>query len=423
MAHGLATHADMQAGRTLLGVKGTPHLLRRLAAVLSGAVSIGVGVSVLLAAGVGVAPFDALNQGLAGHLGVGVGTASWIVSGVAVLAAWALGHRPGWGTLSTAAVTGLVINLLLPLLPQPQSLLVQVPYATGGLLALLWGIGLVIAGNFGAGAIDLLMLALADARRVLPVHLGIRNARWLLEALLVLGAWVLGGDIGAFTIVIVVVSGPALAWLVPRVNHWVRPSDHESGPTPLSSGQRVGALLTVAGSLGLTAAIALTVEKIRVLQDTAYVPECDLNPVLSCGSVINTAQASAFGFPNPILGLVGFTVVVTLGVLLTGRVEFPVWVWRGLNTGALLGFGFVNWLVFQSLYVIGSLCPWCIVVWVVTAPVLVAVTAENLRRGRLWVTGGFAAGLASLRYVILFSWYGIVAALIFLRWQDYWLGA
>jgi len=185
-------------------------------------------------------------------------------------------------------------------------------------------------------------------------------------------------------------------------------------------------ILIVGGILGLIAAFELTVEKVRVLADPTYVPACDLNPVLSCGSVIITSQAEVFGFPNPVLGLTGFAVVITLGVLLAGGVAMPRWVWLGLNAGALLGFGFVQWLVWQSLYSIGSLCPWCMVVWTVTAPIFVWVTSANLLSGRLPTPASWSSAvsaLVGLRGLILAAWYVVVLGLIFVRWQDYWLSS
>ena len=185
-------------------------------------------------------------------------------------------------------------------------------------------------------------------------------------------------------------------------------------------------ILIVGGALGLLAAFELTLEKVRVLADASYVPACDLNPVLSCGSVIITPQAEVFGFPNPVMGLVGFTIVITLGVLLAGGVALPRWAWLGLNAGALLGFAFVQWLVWQSLYSIGALCPWCMVVWAVTAPIFVWVTAANLLSRRLptpesWQSA--VSAIAGLRGVILAAWYVVVLALIFVRWQDFWMGS
>ena len=181
-------------------------------------------------------------------------------------------------------------------------------------------------------------------------------------------------------------------------------------------------ILVVGGLLGLVAAFELILEKVRVLADPDYVPACDLNPVLSCGSVIVTPQAEVFGFPNPVMGLVGFSVVITLGVLLVGGVRLPRWVWVGLNVGALAGFAFVQWLVWQSLYSIGALCPWCMVVWVMVAPIFVWVTAANLASGRLPAPRLLVDLVVGLRWFLLFAWYLIVAGLIFIRWQDFWLG-
>lgn len=184
--------------------------------------------------------------------------------------------------------------------------------------------------------------------------------------------------------------------------------------------------LIVGGAIGLFAAFQLIVEKIAVLEDTAYVPSCDINPVLSCGSVIITEQASAFGFPNPILGLIGYTVVVTIGVVLAAGVSLPTWIWRGLNIGAAAGMAFIVWLIIQSLYVIGALCPWCMVAWSVTIPIFWLVTAEVAAAGR-WSRGGvpgaFAQTVSSLKWVLVGATYLVVLALIFIRWMDFWLGA
>lgn len=182
-------------------------------------------------------------------------------------------------------------------------------------------------------------------------------------------------------------------------------------------------VLIVGGALGLLAAFELIVEKVALLEDPNHVLNCDINPVLSCGSVITTAQAEVFGFPNPILGLVGFTIVITLGVLLAAGTELPRWVWVGLNVGALAGIGFVAWLVSQSLYSIGALCPWCMVVWAATIPVFWQVTADNLAHGRIRLGSAFGEVVVSLRWLLVAATSLVIGALIFVRWMDFWLGA
>lgn len=179
-------------------------------------------------------------------------------------------------------------------------------------------------------------------------------------------------------------------------------------------------LMLVAGVIGLAAAIVLTIDKVKLLTAEAAGTDktlnCDLNAFVSCGGVINTPQASAFGFPNPIIGIVGFTVVVTLAVLLVTGVRLPAFVWAGLQVGVLFGIGFVTWLQYQSIYDIGKLCPWCMVVWTFMIPLFVVVTARNLR--------AFAPRSAVTRFLsnwtllVIVLWYVAVLSAIWFRFGE-----
>ena len=118
----------------------------------------------------------------------------------------------------------------------------------------------------------------------------------------------------------------------------VSPAEPDS---PEHGGVHVGRLsalwVLIAGVVGLSSALALTIEKVELLKNPAYVPTCSLNPVLSCGSVMVTPQAAVFGFPNSLIGIVSFTVVLVTGVLAVARVQLPRWYWAGLAVGTLLG--------------------------------------------------------------------------------------
>ena len=196
--------------------------------------------------------------------------------------------------------------------------------------------------------------------------------------------------------------------------------DSESAGVPAGqSGVRrssaIGVL--VAGVLGLAAAATLTVEKIEILIDPSYIPSCSLNPVLSCGSVMTTPQASVFGFPNSLLGIIAFTVVLVTGVLTVARVDLPRWYWAALAVGTALGVVFVHWLIFQSLYRIGALCPYCMVVWAVTVPLLVIVASIALRAD----TGtGVAGAIYQWRWSLVALWFTAVLLMILVRFWNYW---
>ena len=179
-------------------------------------------------------------------------------------------------------------------------------------------------------------------------------------------------------------------------------------------------MLAVLGAIAWLAALVLMIEKVQSLADPSYRPSCSINPVLSCGSVMNSAQGSAFGFPNPLIGIAAFAVVITLGVLLAAGLELPQWIWWGLQAGVIFGIGFVAWLMAQSLYVIGALCPYCMVVWAAMIPIFVLVTVDNLIKERIPSPAGLRRVLAAAGAVPVVVLYATVAVLILLRFWDFW---
>jgi uncharacterized membrane protein len=204
-----------------------------------------------------------------------------------------------------------------------------------------------------------------------------------------------------------------------------QPAEHAGDLTPDSRSRvRVPApgawWVLIAGVIGLAASMTLTVEKIDLLRNPSYVPSCNINPIVSCGSVMVTPQASVLGFPNSLLGLVGFTVVTVTGVLAVAKVRLPQWYWAGLTVGVLIGAAFVHWLIFQSLYRIGALCPYCMVVWVVTVALLVVVASIAFRPALQRRQTGAARVLYQWRWSIAALWFTAVFLLIMVRFWNYW---
>lgn len=174
------------------------------------------------------------------------------------------------------------------------------------------------------------------------------------------------------------------------------------GVSPVSD-RALAWLMLVGGVVGFAAAFVLAVEKIALLTDPSYTPSCSLNPVLSCGSVMQTAQAEAFGFPNPLLGVAAFPVVAATGAALLAGARLARWYWLGLQAGVTFGLVFVGWLIFQSLYRIGALCPYCMVVWTVMLPLFGYVTLRNA------TTGMFGAKVGGSRVVrVAAQWHLVV---------------
>lgn len=177
-------------------------------------------------------------------------------------------------------------------------------------------------------------------------------------------------------------------------------------------------VLLVGGLIGVVAAIVLMVEKMALAADPNYVPTCTFNAVLSCGSVMETQMASAFGIPNPLLGIAGFAVVATIGAGMLAGARFHRWFWIATQVGVTFGVVFVHWLMYQSLYVIGALCLYCMIVWTVMIPIFWFTSVRNLRRIIGSEPAGIrriAAALTDTPLIVLIAWYLIIAGLVFIR--------
>jgi len=182
-------------------------------------------------------------------------------------------------------------------------------------------------------------------------------------------------------------------------------------------------ILVIGGAIGLLAAAQLTLEKFHILENPGAELACDINPIVACGPVINTDQAKAFNFPNPMIGLSGFAVLITIGMGMFAGATYKRWFWLGLQAGAIFGVAFMHWLIFQSLYRISALCPYCMVVWAVTIPVFWYTTLYNLSEGNIKVSDKLeAASKFAQKYhaEILLVWFLIIIALILNKFWFYW---
>ncbi|MGY0485759.1 vitamin K epoxide reductase family protein [Streptomyces sp. WG-D5] len=189
---------------------------------------------------------------------------------------------------------------------------------------------------------------------------------------------------------------------------------------PAGSDRLLAWVLVVTGAAGVLASWVITLDKFKLLEDPNFTPGCSLNPVVSCGNIMKSEQAAAFGFPNPMLGLVAYGVVVCVGAgLLTGA-RFPRWYWLTCNTGMLFGVGFVTWLQFQSLYRINSLCLWCCLAWAATVVMFWQLVAFNVRAGFLPAPQAVRAFFTDFSWVPPLAHLGMIGMLILTRWWDYW---
>jgi len=137
--------------------------------------------------------------------------------------------------------------------------------------------------------------------------------------------------------------------------------------------------MLVFGALALIAALVLSIDHITQLKNAHAQLSCNFNLVLNCGRVMETWQASLFGFPNPFIGLMGFAVVVSVAVSGLAGIKFPRWYLVTAQICFGLGLLFAYWLFFQSVYSIQVLCPWCLLVTFSTTLIFESLLRYNLR--------------------------------------------
>lgn len=179
-------------------------------------------------------------------------------------------------------------------------------------------------------------------------------------------------------------------------------------------------LLLICGLLGSVASFVITDDKFKLLEDPNYTPACSLNPIISCGNIMKSDQAHAFGFPNPMIGMMAYPIMVCVAMGILAGARYRPWFWLGLQAGTLFGVGFVTWLQYQSLYSIGSLCLWCSLAWVVTIAAFWYTAVHNIKHRIIKVPEGARTAVLEFHWVVPVLWYGVIILLILTRWWSYW---
>ncbi|CAN5332674.1 vitamin K epoxide reductase family protein [soil metagenome] len=180
----------------------------------------------------------------------------------------------------------------------------------------------------------------------------------------------------------------------------VEPSIETVAPEATRRPLGLAIFIIVAGLIGFAASFALTLEKIETLVNPSYVPSCNISVLVSCGPNMASWQGSLFGFPNPLIGVATFAIVVCVGFSLLAGARFAKWYWMLFNLGIVLALVFVIWLMSQSIFVLGTLCPYCMVVWTVVIALFWYVTGYNLKEGNIPVGEGVRQ-IAALFFPVL----------------------
>jgi uncharacterized membrane protein YczE len=174
----------------------------RVLRLLASWVLVAVGVSMLVRAELGVAPFDVLNSGVNKQTGLAFGWC-FTLSGMAFfIAGRLLGGRVGWGSVAGSICIGPMINVVLAQISHQEAMRVRVPLLVVGIALIGIGICFGISTRLGSGPSEVFMLGLVHHR------VGVVVARWVSDLLPVVVGVVLGGSLGVGTAVFLIVMGP-----------------------------------------------------------------------------------------------------------------------------------------------------------------------------------------------------------------------
>jgi len=123
-------------------------------------------------------------------------------------------------------------------------------------------------------------------------------------------------------------------------------------------------ILTIGASIGLIAAFMQTIEKLILLENKDAILACNLSSIFNCNTVLNAPQSSLFGFPNSLICIMIFTFLLAIGIVGRTKSHITSKLLYGFQALAIFMLAFALWFLFTSIYVIGSICIFCLICFV-----------------------------------------------------------
>lgn len=149
----------------------------------------------------------------------------------------------------------------------------------------------------------------------------------------------------------------------------------------------------VTGLGGWVVSFLLFLEYIGQLTDRMPLISCQVSAIVTCTPNLLSPGGNLLGFTNSVIGVTLF-----LGPVFAGASAFAApagmrrWYWRVFGIFVLGGFLLVHLFAYRSVFEYGSLCPWCMVVWLVAIPLFWFTFGWMLRDG-VWGRPSRAGGV------------------------------
>ncbi len=181
--------------------------------------------------------------------------------------------------------------------------------------------------------------------------------------------------------------------------------------------------MLVASAASLVASFVLAIDALRLAEDPTADLGCNINAVISCGTVAGAWQSSLLGFPNAFLGLVSEPVVITVAVAGLAGIRFPRWFMLAAQVVYTIGLAFAYWLFHQAMFDIGALCPWCLTITVATTLVFFEMTYVNIRDDNLYLPRRVQVALtgfirSNLDLILLVVWLLVLVLAVVLKYGE-----
>jgi uncharacterized membrane protein YczE len=185
----------------------------RVALVVGGAAISAVAYTATIKADLGLGPLFAVQQGIAEHLHITLGHAVMVTGATLCVLAALMRRWPGPGTVALPFIVGVIVDAVLPHMPEVHGIVVRLLVVVAGTLLMTLGGAFVIRARIGAAAPDLCMLALSErtGRSNRAVRLAMEGS-WLVTG------WLLGGTIGVGTVITGLLIGPSLHFWIQVVH-------------------------------------------------------------------------------------------------------------------------------------------------------------------------------------------------------------
>lgn len=162
----------------------------------------GIGLAMMVDAGIGIAPWDVLAQGISKQTALSFGQATVAVSAMVLLLWIPLRVKPGLGTVMNAIFVGLFADLAMPYIPQTNAYWQQLLLFVAGMVVVSYATGLYISCGMGKGPRDGLNVGLSQ-RLNQPFWM----ARTWVEIAVVTVGFLLGGQVREGTLIFALAIG------------------------------------------------------------------------------------------------------------------------------------------------------------------------------------------------------------------------